>query len=90
MDKRHGIRAIPGPAKPTDPDPIGEALCAIDAAGRRAIRQLTAALLVALVTLASAAVLLGAPVVPLAAMVGLALVTSGPVPAFLRRLRRSR
>ena len=71
------------PATRGDPD-------AIDAAGRRAIRQLTAALLVALVTLASAAVLLGAPVVPLAAMVGLALVTSGPVPAFLRRLRRSR
>ena len=88
MDEVHGIRAIPGSAKPTEPDPIGEALCAIDAAGRRAIRQVAAAMLVALVALGIVATLLGAPVLPLALVVGLAFVTSGP--AFLRRLRRSR
>ena len=89
MDEVHGTRAIPGPAKPTDPDPIGEALCAIDAAGRRAIRQVAAAMLVALVALGIVAALLGAPVRPLAAAVGLALV-GGDDPALLRRLRRAR
>ena len=90
MDEVHGIRAIPGPAKPTEPDPIGEAIRALDASGRRAIRQVSAALLGALVALALVAVLLGAPALPLALVVGIALVTSGTAPAFLRRLRRSR
>ena len=90
MDEVHGIRAIPGPAKPTDPDPIGEAIRAIDATGRRAIRQLSAAMLLAVVAIAVVAVLLGAPVLPLAIVVGLALATSGAAPAFLRRLRHAR
>ncbi len=90
MDEVHVTRAIPVPAKPTDPDPIGEAIRAIDATGRRAIRQVSAAMLVALVAIAVVAVLLGAPVLPLAIVVGLALAASVPGDAFLRRLRRSR
>jgi hypothetical protein len=77
------------PATRGDPDTIGEAIRALDASGRRAIRQVSAALLVALVALGIVAALLGAPVLPLAAVVGLALV-GGADPAFLRRLRRSR
>ncbi len=78
------------PATRGDPDAIDAAIRALDASGRRAIRQLTAAMLVALVSLGIVAVLLGAPVLPLALAVGIALVTSGTGPAFLRRLRYSR
>ena len=77
------------PATRGDPDTLAAVILALDASGRRAIRQLTAAMLGALVALALVAALLGAPVLPLAAVVGLALV-GGADPAFLRRLRRSR
>ena len=47
MDKAHGIRAIPRPSKPDDPDTIAEVVRGIEATTRQALRRFTVALILA-------------------------------------------
>ena len=68
MDKAHGIRAIPRPSKPDDPDPVAEIVREIEVATHRALRRLA----VAIVALVLGALLgVGIPLVGVVAGLGL-------------------
>ncbi len=85
MDKAHGIRAIPRPSKPDDPDSTAEVVRGIEATTRRALRRFTAALLVAVALVLVVLVGIGVPLPLVAVVLGLAvLVTFAPSP---RRFR---
>ncbi len=85
MDKAHGIRAIPRPSKPDDPDTIAEVVRGIEATTRQALRRFMAALVLAVTLVLGVLVGIGAPLPLVGAVLGLAvLVTFAPSP------RRSR
>ena len=72
MDKAHGIRAIPRPSKPDDPDPVAEVVREIEAATHRALRRLAVAILAIVALVLGVLVGVGVPLPLVGVVAGLA------------------
>ena len=72
MDKAHGIRAIPRPSKPDDPDPVAEVVREIEAATHRALRRLAVAILAIVVLVLGMLLGVGVPLPLVGVVAGLA------------------
>ena len=72
MDKAHGIRAIPRPSKPDDPDPVAEVVREIEAATHRALRRLAVAILAIVVLVLGVLLGVGVPLPLVGVVAGLA------------------
>ena len=72
MDKAHGIRAIPRPSKPDDPDPVAEVVREIEAATHRALRRLAVAILAIVALVLGVLLGVGVPLPLVGVVAGLA------------------
>ena len=71
MDKAHGIRAIPRPSKPDDPDPVAEIVREIEVATHRALRRLAVAILAVVALVLGVLLGVGVPLPLVAGVAGL-------------------
>lgn len=76
MDKAHGIRAIPRPSKPDDPDPVAEIVREIEAAAHRALRRLAVAILAVVALMLGVLVGVGVPLPLVGVVAGLGIVAA--------------
>lgn len=76
MDKAHGIRAIPRPSKPDDPDPVAEVVREIEAATHRALRRLAVAILAIVVLVLGVLLGVGVPLPLVGVVAGLAVLAA--------------
>ena len=72
MDKAHGIRAIPRPSKPDDPDPVAEIVREIEVATHRALRRLAVAILAIVALVLGVLLGVGVPLPLVGVVAGLA------------------
>ena len=72
MDKAHGIRAIPRPSKPDDPDPVAEVKAAID----RALRLFMAPALAVIALVLAVLLEVGVPLPLVGVVAGLAVLAA--------------
>ena len=72
MDKAHGIRAIPRPSKPDDPDPVAEVVREIEVATHRALRRLAVAILAVVALVLGVLLGVGVPLPLVGVVAGLA------------------
>ena len=72
MDKAHGIRAIPRPSKPDDPDPVAEIVREIEVATHRALRRLAVAILAVVALVLGVLLGVGVPLPLVGVVAGLA------------------
>lgn len=76
MDKAHGIRAIPRPSKPDDPDPVAEVVREIEAATHRALRRLAVAILAIVALVLGVLLGVGVPLPLVGVVAGLAVLAA--------------